>query len=341
MDIEIRPNNPEPPYKQIVSRIEYLAASGKLPPDTQLPSLAELSEQLNVSPETIKKSYALLKDKGKVYAKQGVGYFISGVIRTKSRILMLIDGLDPWKSDVQKGLSDTLKHNSDLTIRLHNKDVDAFVDLLDTAIGSYDWYIVAPHFTLDRNKAAKLISALSRIPSGRLIIIDRKITGLEGNFGEIVQDFGNDAASTIKEMKPHLTHYSRAVILSPSAGLYSKEIREGLVQELSKLKMEVRTESSYHSSMMALGTVFIVLGQTSGQIPFSILRDCERMGLKLGVAVGLVTYNDEPTNEFICGGISCLTSDFYKMGCLAGEMINSGQVSKIRNPFSIKLRNSL
>lgn len=341
MDIEIRHNNPEPPYKQIVSRIEYLAASGKLPADTQLPSLAELSEQLDVSPETIKKSYALLKSKGKVYAKQGVGYFISGATRSKSRILMIIDRLDSYKAQIQRGLSDTIQKEGDITIRLHNQDVDAFVDILDATLGSYDWYIVAPHFSLDRNKTAKLISALSRIPAGRLIIIDRKISDLKGNYGEIVQDFSNDAAKTLAEMRNRLTHYSRAIILSPAGGLYCKEIREGLVQMFDQMGMTVQTAVRYDSSMMGLGVVFIVLGRTSGEIPFSILRDCDRMGLKLGVAIGLVTYNDEATNEFICGGISCLTSDFYKMGCLAGEMISTGAVSKVHNPFSIKLRNSL
>ena len=341
MDITIRNDSPEPPYKQIVSRIELMMVTGKLTADTQLPTLSELSESLGVSPETVKKAYSVLKGKGKVYAMQGVGYFVCGGERRRKKILMLIDRLDSYKVQIQRGLSDALGNGEELTILLHNQDVDAFISLLESTSGMYDSYIVAPHFRLDRNRTSRLVSALSRIPAEKLIIIDRKIPEMEGNFGEIVQAYRNDAATSILELRERLERYSKAIIISPAGGLYCREISEGLVEALSTLPMTIENTGHYDSSMMELKTLFIVLGRTSGEVPFSILRDCERLGLKLGVAVGLVTYNDEAANEFICGGITCLSTDFYRMGYEAGMMVRSGKNSKLCNPFTIKLRNSL
>lgn len=339
--LTLRHDSPEPPYRQIVSRIEMMMVTGQLPAHTRLPTLSELSESLEVSPETVKKAYTVLKNKGKVYAMQGVGYFISEGIRVRKRVLLLIDRLDSYKVLIQKGLSDALGNNADLTILLHNQDVDAFANLLDCAEGMYDWFIVAPHFKLDRNRTFRLINILSRIPQDRLIIIDRRIEGLDGNFGEVVQDYENDAPGSLAKVRDRLAHYAKAVIISPEGGLYCREISEGVVQFLGSLPMSVETATCYDPSMMGLKVLFIVLGRTTGEVPFSILRDCERMGLKLGVSVGLVTYNDDAANEFICGGITCLSTDFYNMGHEAGLMIREGRTHKAANPFSIKLRNSL
>ena len=134
--------------------------------------------------------------------------------------------------------------------------------------------------------------------------------------------------------------YSNVVVISPNTGLYSSEIREGLETFLVDAGVPYSFTNVYDSGLMTLGTLFIVLGSTIGDIPFGILRDCDRKGLKLGVAVGLVTYNDDESNEFISGGISCITTDFYEMGKAAAMMIGNGKVSKIHNPFCIRLRNS-
>ena len=141
MDITIRNDSPEPPYKQIVSRIELMMVTGKLTADTQLPTLSELSESLGVSPETVKKAYSVLKGKGKVYAMQGVGYFVCGGERRRKKILMLIDRLDSYKVQIQRGLSDALGNGEELTILLHNQDVDAFISLLESTNGMYDCYV--------------------------------------------------------------------------------------------------------------------------------------------------------------------------------------------------------
>lgn len=342
MKIQIKQDSSEPPYKQLVSGIEKLIQSGDLNENEHLPSLAELAAELGISPETVKKAYYLLKKKGILYAQRGLGFYVADKNNAKKekRVLMLLDRLDSYKLHIYKGITENLPEHTHIVIWLHNQDMDNFEKLLDDAIGKFDYYILAPHFFLDQNRSRRLARLLSHIPNDKLIILDRRFPEYPGNYGEIYQDYCNDAPNTLRTLVSRIRDFSRIIVLSPTTGLYSSDIRKGLETFLEEVQVPYIFSNSYDSSMMTLGALFIVLGSTIGDISFSILRDCERRGLKLGVAVGLITYNDDESNEFISGGISCITTDFYEMGKAAASMINNDKVEKVHNPFYIRSRNS-
>ena len=49
-----------PIYRQLVDRVEYLAARGLLSPGSQLPSVRALAVELSINPNTIAKAYSAL-----------------------------------------------------------------------------------------------------------------------------------------------------------------------------------------------------------------------------------------------------------------------------------------
>lgn len=71
------------------------------------------------------------------------------------------------------------------------------------------------------------------------------------------------------------------------------------------------------------------------------MREVIDKGYTLGREIGLISYNDEPVNEFICGGLTCISSDFRQMGASAAKMINEHNMSSVHNPFSLVTRASL
>jgi len=343
MNIQIKHNSPEPPYKQLMLGIERLICIGELKVHEHLPSLSELASELGISPETVKKAYYQLKKKGVLYAQRGLGFYVADkdAVRRGKRVFMLLDRLDSYKLLIYKGLIENIPEDSHISIQLHNQDLDTFEIMLEDAIGKYDYYILAPHFQLDHNRSKRLIRLFSHIPNDQLIILDRRFPNYTGNYGEIYQDFSNDAPNVFRENCQKLSKYSQVYVISPHSGLYSSEIRSGMEVFFAEASIPCTFTNAYKPSMMTMGVLFIVLGSTIGEIPFSILRDCEKKGLKLGVSLGLVTYNDDESNEFISGGISCITTDFYEMGKSAAGMIVSGKVEKIHNPFCLRYRNSL
>ncbi len=65
-----------PFHRQIVDQIRYGIASEALLPGEQLPTVRELAVQLQVNPNTIRKSYTELEILGILDTQQGTGTFV-------------------------------------------------------------------------------------------------------------------------------------------------------------------------------------------------------------------------------------------------------------------------
>lgn len=55
-----------------------------------LPSMNELSARLDISKETVKKAYFLLRDKGVISSTQGKGYYIAEARQDKKMKILLL-----------------------------------------------------------------------------------------------------------------------------------------------------------------------------------------------------------------------------------------------------------
>lgn len=62
---------------QVSADIEADIDSGRLAPDTRLPSEAELSQQYGVARVTVRRAIELLRDKGKVITVHGRGTYVT------------------------------------------------------------------------------------------------------------------------------------------------------------------------------------------------------------------------------------------------------------------------
>lgn len=72
-------------YVQIENHVQFAIASGDLKAGDQLPSVLELSERLNVNPNTVAKSYRDLEVMGLVYTRRGMGVYINKGVDGKCR----------------------------------------------------------------------------------------------------------------------------------------------------------------------------------------------------------------------------------------------------------------
>jgi len=72
-------------YVQIENQIRFAVASGRIKPGDQLPSVRELSERLNINPNTVAKAYRDLEVMGYLYTRRGMGVFINKDVTEKCR----------------------------------------------------------------------------------------------------------------------------------------------------------------------------------------------------------------------------------------------------------------
>ncbi len=72
-------------YVQIENLVQFAIASGELKAGNRLPSVRELSERLEVNPNTVAKSYRDLEVMGYLYTRRGMGVFVEKGIEARCR----------------------------------------------------------------------------------------------------------------------------------------------------------------------------------------------------------------------------------------------------------------
>ena len=72
-------------YLQIENHVQFAITAGRLSPFDQLPSVRELSERLDVNPNTVAKAYRDLEVMGLLYTRRGKGVFIAEGVKAKCR----------------------------------------------------------------------------------------------------------------------------------------------------------------------------------------------------------------------------------------------------------------
>lgn len=340
LKFEIDHNAPKPIYAQIIANIEDRIASGKLKNNDAIPSMNDLAKELGVSMETVKKAYKIMRDRGTLVSSQGLGYFV----RKKDadapyRILLLFDKLSTYKLVLYRSLVAGIEKAADITIHVHNQDLDLFESLVSSALDKYDYYIVTPHFQNPDN--ARLLKVLSRIPNRKLLVLDKSVEGLEGNYGMVVQSFSEDAYNAIGANIERIRKYDNIHIISASDSMYHDVILKGLGKALDEAGIKYDVVNRFILESARKGALFIVVGGQLDSEHFSILRYAREKGLKLGGDIGIISYNDSPENEFICDGLATMSTDFQEMGTTAAHMINSGTMVKVHNKFKLIPRSSL
>ena len=77
--------NPDPMYKQITDQVKEAIASGGLKPESKLPSIREMAQELKISEITIKRAYSDLENQGLIITRSGLGSYVAVVNRNKLR----------------------------------------------------------------------------------------------------------------------------------------------------------------------------------------------------------------------------------------------------------------
>lgn len=69
--------NSKPIYQQIADRISDEVMTGKYAIDSRIPSVREYAGAMAVNANTVMRTYEYLQNRGVIYNKRGIGFFIS------------------------------------------------------------------------------------------------------------------------------------------------------------------------------------------------------------------------------------------------------------------------
>lgn len=337
----INENSKTPVYKQIIESIIGLVNAGYFKENDLLPSMNELSVELGISKETIKKAYSILREKGVIHATQGKGFYVSRVDdHKKTNILLLFDKLSTYKQVLFSSFESHIDSNAEITIRLHNQDIDLFEHFVDENLDLFDYYVITPHFPLTQDIQKRLLKTLKRIPNRKLLLLDVNIDKLSGNFGSVYQDFKKDIYIGLTEGIDNLKKYSKLNVITMPTSLYGSSIIKGVEEFCSVNKINVEFHHNITPEIIRKKETYLIL---NGQLDIELIelvRYAKQMNYKIGEDIGIISYNESPINEIILNGLTTVSTDFNQMGILAAQMINEKVLKKVRCEFRMTKRNS-
>jgi len=96
----LKPHSGVPIYRQLSEQIRRMAASGQLPPGTELPSIRDLALQHAINPMTVSKVYTLLEAEGVLERNRGKPMTVAKPKRTQSPVAKRLAQLEPHVEQV-------------------------------------------------------------------------------------------------------------------------------------------------------------------------------------------------------------------------------------------------
>jgi len=325
-----------PKYVQIVNSILKAVEMSNISQDYLLPSINDLSFELSIARDTAEKAYRQLKQLGVVGSVPGKGYFIAKTdIRQNIRVFLLFNKLSAHKKIIYDSFVATLGDHAAIDFYIYNNDYGLFKKLMQSRKKGYTHYVIIPHFLEGGETAHEVIN---EIDEGSLILLDKIIPGIKGEYGAVYENFEKDIFNALKAALPQLSNYQTLKIVFPSYTYFPNEILEGFERFCTEYAFAYRIVPEIAAEPICKGEAYINLMEDDLVV---LLEKIQDTNLKVGKDIGIISYNETPWKRFILNGITTISTDFKKMGEMAAQAVLSNERKHEEVPFSLTLRDSL
>ena len=339
-NISLETADKAPIYKQLVEKFEDAIRSGELQPGEQIPSMNEFAAHLGISKETVKKTYGILREKGLLVPQQGKGFYVAEAgDASKSRVLVIFDKLSIYKEVLYNSLAEELGDKADITILMHNQNLELFTYYLDSCLDKYDYYVISPHFPLDEKTQAAATKLIARIPNRKLIMVDHWLQSYTGNYGAVYQDFENDVYEGLKQGLNKLQTTSCLKVITMASSLYGPMICKGADRFCMEHSIPVEFMTKAPENISPGDTYLVIKSQLDSGLA-ALARSIKAQNLEVGKDVYIISYNEFDLNEVVLNGLTTISTDFKQMGKTAAMMILNRKSWKVHCDFRMTRRGS-
>jgi DNA-binding transcriptional regulator YhcF (GntR family) len=325
-----------PRYLQLSNSVLKAVREKKIGKGYLLPSINDMSYEMEVSRDTVERAYKHLKKLGIIQSVHGKGYFIShDELEPQQHIFLLFNKLSAHKKIVYDSFVSSLGDTALIDFYIYNNNYSLFKKLLMNKWDEYSHYVIMPHFLEGGEYAHELIN---RIPKDKLVLMSKLLPGIEGNYAAVYENYEKDIYNALAQALDKLKKYDSITIVFPEYTYHPKEILTGFIHFCQDYAFNYEVSSSTEKLKIRSGMVYISLMEND---LVDLIRAILQSGMKVGKDVGVISYNDTPLKQIILDGITTISSDFQMMGEKAAELITKNLKQHIAIPFYLTLRNSL
>lgn len=334
--IHINEYSATPKYLQLANAVISAIEGGKIKKDDMLPSINELSYVLEISRDTAEKGYKHLKHLGVLGSVPGKGYYIANAdFKQKLHIVLFFNKLSAHKKIVYDAFVKAIGSEAAVDFYIYNNDLSLFRKLLQNLKQEYTHYVIIPHFIEGRDKAAEIINT---IPKDKLVLLDKLVPEVEGEYAAVYEDFEKDIYNALEEAKEHLSKYHTLKLIFPDRSYFPKGIIKGFYRFCQQYAFNHLLVSDISDEPISAGEVYINLMEDD---LVKLLDRVISLKLRIGKDVGIISYNETPLKKFILNGITTISTDFKRMGEAAAQLILNNSKGHEEVPFYLTLRPSI
>jgi DNA-binding transcriptional regulator YhcF (GntR family) len=325
-----------PKYLQLANCIIKAISDGVLKENDVLPSINELSFEFEISRDTAEKGYKHLKKNGVLGSVPGKGYYVKNTdLNQKLKIFLLFNKLSPHKKIIYDAFVESLGDMAAIDFYIYNNDFLFFKKLISQQKGDYTHYVIIPHFTGADENVSQIINT---IPREKLILLDKLLPGLSGNYAAVYENFEEDIYNALVQANDQLSKYNTIKIIFPEYTYHPKEILEGFYRYCQQYAFNYKVVQNIEQESIAKGEVYINLMENDLVI---LIEKILATGLVVGKDVGVISYNETSLKKIILNGITTISTDFQMMGEKAAQLILDQSTEHVAIPFSLTVRASL
>jgi DNA-binding transcriptional regulator YhcF (GntR family) len=325
-----------PKYLQIVNCVIREIENGNIHDGDNMPSINELSDELDISRDTVERGYRHLKNIDIIDAVPRQGYYIKNTqFKQPLKIFLLFNKLSAHKKTIYDSFVASLGDQAIIDFYIYNNDFLLFKNLLTNKKFDYTHYVIIPHFIEGGENASELINA---IPKHKLVILDKLVSGITGEYSAAYENFEKNIYTALNEAVNLLAKYHTLKIIFPAYSYYPPEILSGFKQFCHDNAFTYKVVSDIANETVNDGEVYINVMEDDLVI---LIEKIISSKLEIGKQIGIISYNETPIKNFILNGITTISTDFCQMGITASQLVLSNIKQCVEVPFKLTLRASL
>ena len=323
-------------YLQIANSIIREIKNENIQLGDNLPSINELSIELDISRDTVERGYKHLRNIGIIDSVPRRGYYVKSTeFQNPFKIFLLFNKLSEHKKRIYDSFFAALADQAVIDFYIYNNDFLLFKNLVINRRNDYTHHVIIPHFMEGEENAHEIINT---IPKDQLLLLDKLIPKVTGEFAAAYEDFESDIYTALTEAIEQLSKYHTIKIIFPDNSYYPPEILKGFKNFCQDNAFSYKIISEIANEPINDGEVFINVMEKD---LISLVEKILLLNLKVGEQVGIISYNEIPIKKIILNGITTISTDFDQMGKIAAELILSNSKEHVEVPFKLTLRASL
>ncbi|MDF9798713.1 DNA-binding transcriptional regulator YhcF (GntR family) [Catalinimonas alkaloidigena] len=333
---QIQEDSHTPKYEQVMNLIKSDIENGIFKRGERIPSINETSEDFLISRDTVEKAYTRLREQGIIKSVPGKGYYVNCDHPVdKIRVLLIINKISAHKKKIVQAFVETLGEQASVETCVHNYSTEMLKRLLDESQGNYHYYAIIPCF---KDFSEKTVEVISSVPKEKLLLIDKDVKTLKGNYKAVCENFEKDIYDVLASAMDRLSNYQRINFIFPDGNQYVPDIMTGFKKFCTDYHYEYCITNVFDADLVKPRSLYIVIEEDE---LVNIIKYCKQNQLEIGKDVGIISYNDTPIKEVLHDGIAVISTDFQKMGENAARLLLDKRTEKLSNPFYMIRRPSL